>query len=89
MQSEQEVPLPDFNTVNKIISLYMFLMSIILYLIYVLQLNILCRSECLVSNCINSQRKHKYKHITKPRKHKQKQKSKGYLSSINWNIINV
>lgn len=65
----------------------MFLMSIILYLLYVLQLNILCRSECLVSNCINSQRKHKYKHIIKPRKHKQKQKSKGYLSSINWNII--
>lgn len=62
-------------------------MSIILYLLYVLQLNILCRSECLVSNCINSQRKHKYKHIIKPRKHKQKQKSKGYLSSINWNII--
>lgn len=62
-------------------------MSIILYLLYVFQLNILCRSECLVSNCINSQRKHKYKHIIKPRKHKQKQKSKGYLSSINWNII--
>lgn len=62
-------------------------MSIILYLLYVLQLNILCRSECLVSNCINSQRKHKYKHIIKPRKHKQKQKSKGYLSSTNWNII--
>lgn len=58
-------------------------MTIILYLLYVLQLNILCRSECLVSNCINSQRKHKYKHIIKPRKHKQKQKSKGYLSSIN------
>lgn len=63
-------------------------MSIILYLLYVLQLNILCRSECLVSNCINSQRKHKYKHIIKPRKQtKTKVKRISILYKLKYNNV--